>query len=99
MDITLCTNAGCDVRNKCFRYRAEWGKRQSVAHFEGGKECPHFMSLDEEEVAMTTVAADKRVGDFILSSEHLRVRDLMVGAAVGLLEPRKPETDEGDVTS
>jgi hypothetical protein len=49
------------VRSKCFRFRAKWGPRQSLAPFDGGEDCPHFWSLDDETRIVSTGDADARL--------------------------------------
>jgi hypothetical protein len=43
-DITKCTNDECPIKEKCYRWTATWGMRQSVCCFEPEEdgECEHF---------------------------------------------------------
>lgn len=49
-DITMCRNALCEEKEKCYRWTATPSNWQSYASFEGPKEgekCKHFW-LDEK---------------------------------------------------
>lgn len=44
-DITMCTGKGCDLRNRCFRFTARRGYRQSMfllPPFDKSDKCIYF---------------------------------------------------------
>jgi len=64
-DISMCTNFLCELRSKCYRYRAQPSKRQSMsrfAPFEGV--CIHFMSLEKIDELTVTEETDKKIRAF-----------------------------------
>lgn len=45
-DITMCVNSECELKEKCYRFRAVPGIRQSYSLFFGGKDCGLYWHIN-----------------------------------------------------
>ena len=46
-DYSACTNALCELREKCARFRMVWSEYQAVSGFPGGKDCHGFIDVED----------------------------------------------------